>query len=82
VSRVEISVTDNGPGIPADEAPNVFSKCKSMAAEVVGAGLRLAIAKGMIELHGGTIEVDSTVGKRTTMSITLPSGRATNGPGR
>jgi len=26
VSRVEISVTDNGPGIPADEAPNVFSK--------------------------------------------------------
>jgi signal transduction histidine kinase len=53
-----------------------------MAAEVVGAGLRLAIAKGMIELHGGTIEVDSTVGKRTTMSITLPSGRATNGPGR
>jgi signal transduction histidine kinase len=85
MNRVEISVTDNGPGIPADEVPNIFSKFyrgKSVATEVAGAGLGLAIAKGLVELHGGTIEVDSTVGKGTTMSIALPSGRATSGPGR
>ena len=79
--RVEISVTDNGPGIPADELPDIFSKFyrgKSVATDVAGAGLGLAIAKGLIELHGGTIAVNSTVGKGTTMSITLPSARATS----
>jgi signal transduction histidine kinase len=82
--RVEISVTDNGPGIPADELPDIFSKFyrgKSVATDIAGAGLGLAIAKGLIELHGGTITVDSTVGKGTTMSITLPSARATSRPG-
>jgi signal transduction histidine kinase len=81
-TRVEISVIDNGPGIPADELPDIFSKFyrgKSVATEVAGAGLGLAIAKGLIELHGGTIEVESAVGKGTTMSIALPSGRATSG---
>jgi signal transduction histidine kinase len=79
MNRVEISVTDNGPGIPADELPDIFSKFyrgKSVATEVAGAGLGLAIAKGLIELHGGTIDVDSTVGKGTTMSITLSSAPA------
>jgi signal transduction histidine kinase len=85
VNRVEISVTDNGPGIPPDEAPYIFSKFyrgKSVATGVAGAGLGLAIAKGLVELHGGTIEVDSTVGRGTTMSIALPSGRATSRPER
>ena len=81
---VEISVKDNGPGIPAEELPDIFNKFyrgKSASAEVGGAGLGLAIAKGLIELHGGTIEVDSILGEGTTMSIMLPSGRDTSGKG-
>ena len=81
---MEISVRDNGPGIPAEELPDIFNKFyrgKSASAEVGGAGLGLAIAKGLIELHGGTIEVDSILGEGTTMSIMLPSGRDTSGKG-
>lgn len=84
VNRVEISVTDNGPGIPADELPDIFSKFnrgKSMASGVAGAGLGLAIAKGLIELHGGTIDVDSTVG-RPCLSPWPPVARRTDWDGK
>jgi signal transduction histidine kinase len=62
-SIVEISVQDNGPGI-ADEVP--------LEASVQQKGLGLALAKQLIESHGGKIEIKSLKDRGTTVRITLP----------
>lgn len=59
-SSVEIMVSDNGKGIPADDVPLVFRgfyRVQRQGEEVRGAGLGLAIAKHLVELHGGDINV-------------------------
>lgn len=71
-----ITVKDNGPGIAADHLPNIFDRFYRVPSEasqqVVGNGLGLAITKTIIEQHGGTISVSSTVGAGTTFFVTLP----------
>ena len=69
----EISVLDRGKGIAADQLPKVFDRYwQASRTDRQGAGLGLAIAKGIIETHGGRIWIDSTQGKGTTASFTLP----------
>ena len=71
--RVEVS--DTGCGIPEEDLPKIFDKfyrVQSVSANHAGAGLGLAIAKGLIELHGGTIGVDSTSGKGSHFYFTVP----------
>jgi len=71
----EFSVTDNGHGIPEESLPNLFQKfyrVKGMETKVAGTGLGLSICKGIIQGHGGRIEVKSTVGVGTTFTVFVP----------
>ena len=73
---VQVSVSDNGPGIPPDEKEKIFAKFYQVAEangeNSKGTGLGLAISKGLVELHGGKIWVDSESGHGSTFSFTLP----------
>jgi signal transduction histidine kinase len=75
---VAITVADIGSGIPADHLPHVFDRFYK-SRDSGGAGLGLAVAKGLVEGHGGTISVESAVGQGTRMRFTLPLGIATRG---
>jgi signal transduction histidine kinase len=74
---VRFSVRDTGRGIAPDDLPHVFDRYWQMdRAGRAGAGLGLAIAKGIVEAHGGTIEVTSAVGLGSTFSFTIPAAAA------
>ncbi len=73
---VEISVTDNGMGIPEDGLLQVFDKFKRVddrRGAVRGTGLGLAIVKYIINAHGGNIWVKSKVGEGSTFTFSLPA---------
>jgi signal transduction histidine kinase len=67
-----IAVRDTGPGITASELPHVFDRYWHGRTKKGGAGLGLAIAKGIIDAHGGRIAVASTQGAGAEFSFTLP----------
>ncbi len=73
---VEISITDTGPGIPPEDLPHIFDrfwrKEPSRSRSTGGSGLGLSIAKELVEAHGGSIQVQSTVGKGTTFTVMIP----------
>jgi signal transduction histidine kinase len=73
---VEVSVSDTGEGIPAEDLPNVFERFyrvdKSRARATGGSGLGLTIAKRLVEAHGGNIEAQSELGKGSHFSFTVP----------
>jgi signal transduction histidine kinase len=72
---VKISVADTGYGIATGDMPHVFErfyKAHTSLADRRSAGLGLSIAKPLIEMHGGTIEIDSQVSQGTRIIITLP----------
>jgi len=73
---VKISVADQGQGIPENEISKIFKEFSKTSVKPTGGekstGLGLAIVRRIIEAHNGTIDVDSTVGKGTTFTITLP----------
>ncbi|MEW5927675.1 MAG: HAMP domain-containing sensor histidine kinase [Gemmatimonadota bacterium] len=72
---VVVSVEDTGIGIPETEIPHVFTSFwHAGRSRRGGAGLGLAIAKGIVEAHGGGIRVESAVGLGTRFSFTLPVG--------
>jgi signal transduction histidine kinase len=69
-------VRDTGAGIPASQLQFIFDKFyqadNQNRTALKGVGLGLAIAKGIVTAHSGTIGVESTVGKGTTFAINLP----------
>jgi signal transduction histidine kinase len=70
---IEISVADTGRGIAAERRPTVFDRDANWkAVPRDGPGLGLAIAKGIVELHGGSIGVDSEKGKGSRFFVSLP----------
>ena len=72
---VRLEVEDQGIGIPAAELPRLFEpfhQVNRKRMEQQGAGIGLVIAKGLVELHGGRIEVESELGVGSRFSILLP----------
>jgi signal transduction histidine kinase len=81
---LRIEVRDTGSGIAASELPLVFDRFhraqkSDEGDESRGAGLGLAIAKRAVELHGGNIHCESTVGEGTVFRFDIPSGQAASG---
>jgi signal transduction histidine kinase len=74
--QVEVRVSDTGEGIPVEDLPNIFERFyrvdRSRARATGGSGLGLTIAKRLVEAHGGTITVQSEVGKGSSFSFTVP----------
>jgi signal transduction histidine kinase len=70
---VQCSVTDTGPGIPPAQIPRLFGKFwQAKRGDGRGVGLGLAIARGIVEAHGGTIEVQSELGRGSVFTFALP----------
>jgi PAS domain S-box-containing protein len=71
--EVRIAVRDTGSGIPAENLPHLFDRFwQARGARRGGAGLGLAIAKGIVEAHGGRIWVESKLGAGSTFAFSLP----------
>ena len=74
--EVKIMISDNGSGIPYDKQSNLFTKFyqadATMTREKGGSGLGLSICKGIIEVHGGKISMQSTPGSGTIVTFSLP----------
>jgi two-component system NtrC family sensor kinase len=69
---VRFQVTDNGEGIPPENLNKICDPFFTTKSEGKGVGLGLAVSYGIIEAHGGDIEVRSTVGEGTTFTVSLP----------
>ncbi len=82
--RMALVVTDNGPGIPKQEqrlALAAFARGAHATKEAIeGAGLGLPIVNGLMEVHGGTVEINSTRGKGTAVICRFPAARVLTGP--
>jgi signal transduction histidine kinase len=72
-----IDVADSGIGIPPDEAGQLFSRfvraSNARTAGLPGTGLGLSIVRVLVEMHGGHVEVSSTLGRGSTFSVYLPA---------
>ncbi|MEO9008354.1 MAG: ATP-binding protein [Candidatus Dormibacter sp.] len=81
-----VTVSDTGSGIPADELPRVFDRfhrvrtTRSRTHE--GTGIGLALVKELVEIHGGSVSVESEVGRGSTFTITIPRRAADPSSGR
>ena len=77
--NAEIKITDTGIGIPSEKLPKIFDRFYqvdgSHTREQEGTGIGLSLTKELVELHKGTIEVESEAGKGTTVTISIPLGK-------
>jgi len=75
-----IEVCDTGIGIPAERLGRLFTPFERLhrdtAPEIAGSGLGLCVTRGLVALHGGTIAVESEVGRGTSVTVTFPAERA------
>jgi two-component system, OmpR family, phosphate regulon sensor histidine kinase PhoR len=75
-STLEIRIVDNGPGIPPKDLPHLFERFyrvdKGRSREKGGTGLGLSIVKHIVQLHGGKVWAESTLGQGTTFAVSLP----------
>ena len=75
--RAVLTVADTGMGIEAEHLPHVFERFyridPARAKAIGGSGLGLAISRGIVEAHGGTIELASTPGMGTVATVRLPA---------
>jgi signal transduction histidine kinase len=88
---VEVSVSDTGIGIAPEHQETIFEEFRQVGTDAAkkreGTGLGLTLTKKFVELHGGTIRVESVLGKGSTFTFTLPLNRenvdvAENSPDR
>jgi len=79
-AEVVVSVTDTGEGIPADQVGNLFQRFQQvdqdLARRRLGSGLGLSICKELVEMHGGRIWVESTLGVGSSFKFALPVQRS------
>ena len=75
---VRVTITDQGPGIPADEQPRLFQRffrSREVRESAGGLGLGLTICKAIIHAQGGEIGIESALGRGTSVFFTLPKAR-------
>jgi signal transduction histidine kinase len=79
--EVSIRVSDTGVGIPTRDIPRIFERFyrvdRARSRETGGTGLGLAIVKHVVENHAGRIEIESELGRGTTVSVTFPASSST-----
>jgi two-component system, cell cycle sensor histidine kinase PleC len=82
--RMDLCIADNGPGIPEQEirhALSAFSRGTHATKQAIdGAGLGLPIVKGLMEVHGGVLDIRSQPGKGTHVHCLFPANRVLSGP--
>jgi signal transduction histidine kinase len=73
--HIVFTVRDHGIGIPAEDLPSLFESFHRAGnvGNIAGTGLGMAIVRRATDLHGGTITVDSEVGKGTSFRVELPA---------
>ncbi len=71
-SRIRVSITDDGPGISTANQKMVFEPFFTTKPVGKGTGLGLSICKGIVEDHGGSIRVESAIGRGTTFVVEIP----------
>ena len=78
--QVELIVGDTGAGMPADQIARALKPFEQLGGAVVergrGAGLGLSLAKAFADLHGAALNIDSTVGEGTRVTLRLPAARS------
>ncbi len=76
---LDITVDDTGIGMKNKDIPRALERFgqidSTLARKYEGAGLGLPLAKHLVELHGGALKIESTVGAGTTVTVTLPTER-------
>jgi signal transduction histidine kinase len=84
--HVELEVSDTGTGIPEEELPNVFKRFHRVRGARgrthEGSGIGLALVQELVHLHGGEVQVTSTLGEGTSFVISIPEGNAHLPPDR
>lgn len=86
--QVELTVADTGEGIPPSDMPHIFdrfyrgepARTRDSRSAAGGAGLGLAIARGIVEAHGGSISAVSAPGAGATFQMVLPAAQSTRSP--
>jgi len=78
--RIDFTVRDSGIGIPAHELPRLFERFHRIEGQrgrtQEGTGIGLALVQELARLHGGTVHVDSTEGRGTEVTVSIPTGTA------
>jgi len=74
--RLELQVRDTGVGIPPEALPGIFEPYRQAHGQAKGTGLGLAVVKGLVGAHGGTVRVESEPGKGSCFTVTIPKVEA------
>lgn len=73
---LRLTVSDTGCGIPADKLDSIFTRFYQLDKSAGGYGIGLSLVKRLVELHHGSISVDSTVGRGSTFTVCLPTAES------